>query len=40
MNIRAETIMDKADKVVLGGNKGFTTNQLMNDMRYRLNTYL
>lgn len=32
------TILDKADKVLLSKVDGYTVNQLMSDMRFKLNT--
>ncbi|KRX11209.1 hypothetical protein PPERSA_07734 [Pseudocohnilembus persalinus] len=38
--IRKQTVLDKADKVDMQNYQGFTANQLMKDMRYRLSTAL
>ena len=37
---RKETKMDKADKVELTKMTGYSTNQLMGEMRFRLNAAL
>lgn len=37
---RKETEYDKADKIELSKRTGFTVNQLMSDMRYKLNVAL
>ena len=38
--LRKETKYDKADKIELTKMTGYTVNQLMSDMRYRLNSAL
>ena len=40
MELRNGVVLDKADKVKLFNNHGFTIDKLMKDIRFKINTVL